>query len=245
MTVSSALSWADGSPDKVLLFGRKDSEPFGGTLISITANSGPRDTPLAAYLIHRYVDTPEIDTPAQCLMLYSAVVLSPGAAWRTPTLLVLPRGHNGGSRCLFVRINGAPVLSSGHVSECQPPPTLHTIPSTTEWFSQSYPCGASSRAFKTAMTLPRWAPEFFSRPMMMMSPPCLRSQNQEGREFARKAVLTSAPGKDGTEVLVKGVTAEAQCDADKDLNVVLLLWRLGFSGRQMSLCICCRDHSQV
>lgn len=64
-------------------------------------------------------------------------------------------------------------------------------PGPTEWFPQSYPCGVSSRAFKTAMTRPRWAPESFSRPMMMISPPCLRNQNQEEKGFAQEAILSS------------------------------------------------------
>lgn len=86
------------------------------------------------------------------------------------------------------------MLSNGHVSSEVP----HTPPpGLTEWFSESYPCDVSSRAFKTAMTLPRWAPEFFSRPITMISPPCLRKQSQEGAECVQEAVRA---GGDRTRV---------------------------------------------
>lgn len=56
--------------------------------------------------------------------------------------------------------------------------------------TQSYPCGVSSRAFKTAMTRPRWAPESFSRPMTITSPPRLSNQNPEGEAFLSVAMLS-------------------------------------------------------
>lgn len=45
----------------------------------------------------------------------------------------------------------------------------------------SYPHAVSSRAFRTATTLPRWAPASFSRPMTITSPPRLRGQTRRGR----------------------------------------------------------------
>lgn len=44
----------------------------------------------------------------------------------------------------------------------------------------SYPHAVSSRAFRTATTLPRWAPASFSRPMTITSPPRLRGQTRRG-----------------------------------------------------------------
>lgn len=77
------LGW--GEP---LLFGRKDSEPIGETLVSIPAESGPGDIPLAVYLIHRYTDTPKIDILGQWLMLYSAAMLNLRSCLEDPTLLL-------------------------------------------------------------------------------------------------------------------------------------------------------------
>lgn len=83
---------AGGSPNigvgGPLLFGRKDSEPIGETFVSIPAESGPGDTPLAVYLIHRYTDSPEIDILGQWLMLYSAAMLNLRRCLEDPTLLL-------------------------------------------------------------------------------------------------------------------------------------------------------------
>lgn len=49
-----------------LLFAREDSESFGGTIISNTAESDPGDTPLIRYLVRRHPDTPEIDALFCC-----------------------------------------------------------------------------------------------------------------------------------------------------------------------------------
>lgn len=89
------------------MFGRKDSESFGGTVISNTAESGPGDTPLARYWIHRYPDTPKTDILGQVAEALVSCHAEPQELPGGPRLAsVLRYGHTGESMCLFVSTQG-------------------------------------------------------------------------------------------------------------------------------------------
>lgn len=116
-------------PCRPFLFGRKDSESFGGTIISNTAESGPGDTPLARYSLDRqHLAASEIDTLGRVadapLSCHAGPQELPGGHHLAS---VLPPGYTGEPTSFSVRTQGQQgscVLSSGHVSDLWGSPTL-------------------------------------------------------------------------------------------------------------------------
>lgn len=99
------------------------------TLISITAESGPGNTPLAVYLILRYTDTPEIDILGQwlsCLEDPTLLLFCSVSTLVDPEVYLWELGV--GSR--------AAVLGMCLVDMLVSPEVPHTSSlSPTEWFS--------------------------------------------------------------------------------------------------------------
>lgn len=99
-----------------------------------------------------------------------------------------------------------PLQTARHHSEFSFSKPHTTVSFATTAASTSTPCGVSSRAFKTAMTRPRWVPESFSRPMTITSPPCLGTQVvSDGEDLHGLQVLAEGLPVHGAQVMLRPV----------------------------------------
>lgn len=169
------LSWrdpADGTeppwpglprPPEGSLLGGKDSAPPPGPPLQLQLNSGPGGAPLAGHLVLVCSGFPRKSRGERWRMPRSAGTCgSPGSCLEHAARL---------PACLTATLLGA-ILFAGRRGVGGP--WRRGCPHA------SYPHAVSSRAFRTATTLPRWAPASFSRPMTITSPPRLRGQTRRG-----------------------------------------------------------------
>lgn len=149
--------------------------------------SGPCEVPRLGHLVYRCTGYLRGRWPWP--MLTHGIYWTCNSCPEEPVLFVLCLMAMLVDIGFFVRTGAAQLLGPWHGTwcSCLSFPTFPPCCSRVPWGGPlpcphgAYPCGVSSRAFKTAMTRPRWAPESFSMPMMITSPPRLGNQNREGK----------------------------------------------------------------